>query len=102
MVKESISDASMQSSLDYLHLCSYETLLAVAAFFWVQELINDNIVRINVERSEFLDHSLSFIERQKFRDANANKCRQIGILELIVDFLNYSSHSLQFSCKIYA
>lgn len=37
-------------------------------------MVDDDVVRVNVVFGEVLDESFGFIEREKFRDADANKC----------------------------
>ena len=45
---------------------------------------------IDIIQGQLLYQSLSFIKTQKLCDANTNKCSLFWVLELSVDFFDYS------------
>lgn len=54
-----------------LHFPPGIALIALAPLFGVQQLVDDNGVRVDVVAREFLDHTLGFIEGEKLGDADA-------------------------------
>ena len=80
----------------FLHFSSGEALGAIGRGGWEEELIDDNVVGVDVECGEFLNHSLSLVKGQEFRNANTDKSGQIRVLELTIDFLHYGGHFVNF------
>jgi hypothetical protein len=52
--------------------------------FWKENLIDDNVVSVDVRFGELLHKTLSFINRKKFWNTNANKSCQVRVLDLVV------------------
>lgn len=51
-------------------------------------LIDNDVVRINLELRELLHQPLRLVEGQELRDANAHERGLVRVLELVVDLVN--------------
>ncbi|KAG5457649.1 MAG: hypothetical protein BJ554DRAFT_2279, partial [Olpidium bornovanus] len=50
---------------------------------WEKQLVDDDVVRVNIVRSEFLNHAFRLVEREKLGDADADKRRFVLVEHLI-------------------
>lgn len=63
------------------------------AFFRPNNLIDDDVLRVDVKFRQLLDQPLSLIKRQELRNADAYESRLLRISKLTVDFLHDNLHS---------
>lgn len=54
----------------------------------VPHLVDDDVVDIHLELCQLLDKTLCLIKAQELRYADANKCRQVRVFELLVHLLH--------------
>ena len=77
-----------------LHSTASLALGAVLARVWEQDLVNNNVVNVNFLLGELNSQSLSLVHTEELRDADSHEGGLSGILELLVNFLNLSLHSV--------
>ena len=82
---------------------------------WEEQLVDDDVVRVNLKLCEFLDKPLGLVQREKFGDAHADERRSFlsdnvsktnawrgegkrthRVLELLVDLGDDGAHRLEF------
>ena len=54
---------------------------SMRTLLWEQELVDDNVMRINLVRCELLHEALRLVQRQELRNTYTDECRLLGILE---------------------
>mmetsp|Transcript_41437 Transcript_41437/g.123802 ORF Transcript_41437/g.123802 Transcript_41437/m.123802 type:complete len:274 (+) Transcript_41437:108-929(+) len=64
------------------------------------DLVDDDVVRVDFIFCQLLHQALRFIQRQKLGDAHAHKRCQVRVLELFVDLLHNVQHALHFPEKL--
>ena len=106
------------SQLSPDHELSTHRLTGRLTGFREEKLIDDDIVRVNLVRCQFLDKTFSLVKWQELRDANTNKGRLFlprqtryvwsgkskktyGIFKLSVDFCKDFSHCFQFGKHVF-
>lgn len=85
---EVIIDLFDLSDVLILHLSPGRTLPARLFGITEDDLIDDDIVNVNIELSQFNSKSLSFIQTQELGNADSHKGSLLRILELLIDAFN--------------
>lgn len=78
-----------------LHFSPRKALLAGCSRVWEENLVDDDVPDIDLLLGELDSQPLRLIHAQELRNAHGHESRALGVLELLVDFLDLGLHAIQ-------